>query len=231
MNYLNKKQFTFSIIFTLVGFVAMQVPLTHLVGSQARFTLFDSFAPIAGGFLGSFSGAISVLLMQFFNFLVHGSKVLDAGTIIRFLPMMFAAIYFGKRTKINLIIPIIAIIAFNLNPVGRSVWYFSLYWLIPIICYFFQERSLFAKSLGSTFTAHSVGGALWIYFFHLPKLAWIALIPVVAIERFSFTVGIMVSYFVFNNVLNYINSKKWIAFQFPVNSRYAWKFHSIAKHT
>jgi hypothetical protein len=225
MNSLNKKQFIFSIFFTLLGLAAMQVPLTHLVGSQARFTLFDSFAPIAGGFLGSFPGAISVLLMQFFNFLIHGAKVLDAGTIIRFLPMMFATIYFGKRTKINLFIPIIAIIVFNLNPIGRSVWYFSLYWLIPVVCYFFQERFLFAKSLGATFTAHSVGGALWIYFFHLPKLAWIALIPVVAIERFSFAVGISVSYLVFNNVLNYINNKKWVAFQFPVNPSYVWKFN------
>lgn len=225
MNSLNKKQFIFSIIFTLVGLAAMQVPLTYLVGSQARFTLFDSFAPIAGGFLGSFPGAISVLLMQFFNFLIHGANILDTGTVIRFLPMMFAAIYFGKRTKINLIIPIIAIIAFNLNPIGRSVWYFSLYWLIPVACYFFQERFLFAKSLGATFTAHSVGGALWIYFFHLPKLAWVALIPVVAIERFSFAIGITVSYLVFNNVLNYINNKKWIAFQLPVNPSYVWKFN------
>jgi hypothetical protein len=220
MKSFNKQQF--NIIFTLLGFAALQIPLTHIVGSQAKFTLFDSLAPTAGAFLGSLPGVIAVFAMQFFNLAIHGFKIFDAGTIIKLFPMIFAALYFSKRSKINFIIPLLAIIAFNLNPIGHTVWYYSLYWIIPIVCYFFQERFLLARSLGATFTAHAVGSTLWIYFFHLPKEAWIALIPVVAIERLSFMVGIAASYLILNNVLNFINNRKWVAFQFPINQRYVW---------
>jgi len=164
-------------------------------------------------------------MMELFNFFVHGAKVVDAGTIIKFFPMIFAALYFGKRTKLNLIIPVLAMIIFITNPIGRTAWYYSLYWLIPMACYFFQEKFLFAKSLGATFTAHAVGGALWITFLPMPKMVWISLIPIVAIERLTFAVGISVSYLVFNNVLNYINAKNLINYRLPVNAQYVWKFN------
>ncbi len=219
-----KKQIYFTIIFITLGLVALQVPLTHLVGSKAQFTVFDSFAPIAGGFFGSSFGAVAVLLMQLINFLIHGFKILDSGTIVRLFPTMFAVVYFAKKRKFNLIVPLLAIVAFNLHPIGRSVWYYSLYWLIPVICYFFQERFLLARSLGATFTAHAVGGALWIYTFGLPKAVWISLIPIVAIERLVFAFGIAGMYVVFNNVLNFINERNLIVYQFPVNQKYVLKW-------
>ena len=135
--------------------------------------------------------------------------------------------YFSKRTKLNYIIPILAIISFNLNPVGRSAWLYSMYWLIPIVCYFFQERFLFAKALGSTFTAHAVGGAIWIWVFHLPQAVWLALIPVVAMERLTFAVGITVTYLVFNNVLNFLVQKKIVNWGFLINPKYVLKTSQI----
>lgn len=185
---LNQK-LLFFVLFVVLGLASLQVPLVHLAGSKAQFTLFDSFGPIATGFMDTIPGVAAVLLMQVINFLVHGSRVLDLGTIIRFVPMLFAAWYFGQRTKLNWIVPILAIISFNLNPVGRSVWFYSLFWLIPIICYFWQDRFLLARSLGATFTAHAVGGAIWIWAFHLPKAVWIGLIPVVIVERLIFALA------------------------------------------
>ena len=223
MKTFDKKQLWFIAIFTLLGFAFLQIPLTHIIGSKASFTLFDCFAPLAGGFLGCFAGAISVILMQLFNFFVHGAKVVDAGTIIKFFPMIFAALYFSKRSILNIIIPALAMIIFITNPIGHTVWYYSLYWLIPIVCYFFQEQFLLARSLGATFTAHAVGGALWVTFLPLPKLVWLSLIPIVAIERLTFAVGITVSYLAINNLLNYINAKNIITYQLPVNTQYVWK--------
>ncbi|OGL69082.1 hypothetical protein A3H10_04750 [Candidatus Uhrbacteria bacterium RIFCSPLOWO2_12_FULL_46_10] len=218
----NKKQILFSFVFIVLGLLFLQVPLTHLVGSKATFTLFDAFGPVAGGFLGAMPGALSVLLMQVFNFLVHGAHIQDAGTIIRLLPMMFAAAYFGRKTKLNIIIPAVAILAFVVHPIGRTVWFFSLFWLIPIVSYFFRERSLIVRSLGATFTAHAVGGALWIYFIPLPEAVWVSLIPVVIIERLTFAGGIAATYLIFNNVFNFLNEKNLVSYQFPVNQKYVW---------
>ena len=210
-------------MFTLLGFAALQIPLTHLVGSKVTFTVFDVFAPTAGGFLGGISGAIAVLLMQLLNFVWHGAHIQDAGTVIRFFPMLFGVLYFSRKQRLNLIIPLLAIIAFNLHPIGRSVWVYSLFWVIPVICYFFQDRFLLARSLGATFTAHAVGGALWIYFFALPKAVWLSLIPIVIKERIVFAVGIALTYVVCNNVLNYVDKKNILPFRLPVQERYVWK--------
>ena len=58
----------FILIFTIVGFILLQIPVNNVVGSKVSFTLFDLFAPIAGGFLGSVVGIVSVFLMEITNF-------------------------------------------------------------------------------------------------------------------------------------------------------------------
>ena len=140
--------------------------------------------------------------MQITNFVLHGSKVLDIGTIIRFLPMLFATMYFSKPSKLNWIVPGLAIVIFNLNPIGRSVWFYSLFWLVPIGCYFWQEKSILLRSLGATFTAHAMGGAIWIWAFHLPKAVWLGLIPVVIMERLVFTISMAALYLCVRSIIN-----------------------------
>jgi len=186
------KKITIFGLFVLFGLLTLQVKISHLAGSKATFTLFDSFAPIAGAFLGGLPGALAVLLMQALNLVWH--KTYELGFIIRLMPPVFAVLYFARRTKLNLIVPIIAIILFNLNPIGRTVWFYSLFWLIPVACYFYQDKFLLARAWGATFTAHAVGGVLWVYAFHLPREVWIALIPVVIIERALFGAGIAINY-------------------------------------
>ncbi len=193
---INTKQAWFVIAFAALGLVAMQLSATTLAGSRAQFTVFDAFAPTFSGFLGGLPGLIAVALAEIINFFLHGAKVLDAGTVIRLFPILMATLYFSKPSRWNVLVPLVAIVLFNLNPVGRSVWYFSLFWLIPVAMYFFQERSVFARALGATFAAHAVGGALWVTFFHLPKAVWVGLIPIVIIERFLFAAGITATYLV-----------------------------------
>lgn len=208
-----KKKIIFIVLFAFFGFLAMQIPFTQLIGSKAKFTLFDFFGPIAGGFLGSFFGVITVALMELANWALHGWQT-DAGTIIRFFPMLFATWYFTRHSKIVLIAPCLAIIAFLAHPVGRQVWYFTLFWVIPLIAYFWRERFLFVRALGTTFTAHAVGGALWIWNFEMPAAVWQGLIPVVFKERFLFAVGITVIYLAFSWLFNYLAIKKKVPLSF-----------------
>ncbi|PIS04891.1 MAG: hypothetical protein COT81_04120 [Candidatus Buchananbacteria bacterium CG10_big_fil_rev_8_21_14_0_10_42_9] len=221
--FFNHENLWFVAIFTVLGLIALQVPFTKLVGSQVKFTLFDFFGPIATGFIGLIPGVVSVFLMQFVNFLIHGAEVIDVGTVIRFFPMLFAAAYFGKKASWNIVVPAIAIAAFIANPIGRQAWYFSLYWLIPIIMYFYRDKFLLARSLGATFTAHAVGGAAWVWAFGLTKEIWIGLIPIVAMERLLMAVGISVSYVVVSNVLAYLLKKKIISLPFNLDSKYLLK--------
>jgi hypothetical protein len=218
--HLTKRNLLFIAIFALVGYIALQIPVAQLEGSKAKFTVYDAFAPIAGAFIGSIPGLIAVFLMQFFNFLGKGAHVEDAGTIIRFFPMLFGVLYFAKKGKLNLIIPAIAIIAFVAHPIGRTVWYFALFWIIPIVAYYFRDRFLLARALGSTFTAHAVGGALWIWAFALPAPVWTSLIPVVATERILFTFGIAGSFLLVNNLLCFLEKKHVVNLGFHINQKY-----------
>jgi hypothetical protein len=216
----NKKQLLFIGIFAALGLIALQIPFTQLAGSNVKFTLFDFFGPIATGFLGTVPGVIAVLLMELLNFVFHGAVVEDAGTIIRFFPMLAGALYFGKKQMWHLAIPAIAIAAFIAHPIGRTVWYYSLYWLIPIVLHVLRDRSLLARSIGTTFTAHSVGGALWIYAFNLPAAVWDSLIPVVAAERMLFALGIAAAYLVVNQLLGFLTATQGTWSFLSVNPRY-----------
>ena len=196
-----EKKFIFALVFAFLGFIALQIPVNELVGSRVKFTLFDLFAPISGAFLGTLPGIVSVFIIQLVNIATHGFNLTDKGIIIRLFPTLFGVWFFAKKEGKLLVVPALAIIAFNFHPIGRSVWFYSLFWTIPFIVWPFRERFLIARSLGATFTAHSVGGALWIWAFSLPANIWISLIPVVVMERAIFALGISAFYIFFNNFL------------------------------
>lgn len=221
--HLTRKHFLFIAIFSVIGFMALQIPVAELAGSRVKFTVYDAFAPIAGSFIGAVPAVMAVFFMQFLNFLAHGAHIEDAGTIIRFFPMLFAALYFAKKGKFNFIVPALAMGAFIAHPIGREVWYFALLWTIPIISYFLRDRFLFARALGSTFTAHAVGGALWIWTFSLPASIWNSLIPTIVAERLLFAIGISVSFVLVNNALRFLQKKRLLNLGFSVYPGYLLK--------
>jgi len=218
----SRKKILFAAIFATLGFLALQIPVNALAGAKVKFTLFDLFAPISGAFLGTPLGIVSVLATQIVNLLVHGTAV-DKGVIIRLFPTLFAVWVFSRRDRLSLIVPILAIASFNFNPIGRSVWYYSLFWLIPLAVWKFREKSLLARSIGSTFTAHAVGGAIWIWAFSLSAVVWKGLIPVVIIERSIFTFGIAASYILMTNVLGYLESRKLLPSSLSLEKKFLIK--------
>lgn len=206
-------------LFSVLGLILLQVPINFLAGSKVKFTLFDLFAPVSGAFVGTTFGIFSVLAAQIANIALHGFAV-DKGAIIRLLPTLFAIWFFAKKDRRQLLIPLIAIASFNLNPVGRSVWFYSLFWLVPYVVWPLRDRFLIARSLGATMTAHAVGGAIWIWAFNLPASVWISLIPIVIVERMIFAMGISANYILFNNVGAFLSSKKLLPKGFRINKKY-----------
>lgn len=202
MPKISPKNVLFFVLFTALVLLGSQLNFSKVIGTENQyFTLFQFFGPIAGGFLGSFVGVAAVLFAQILNFFFVGQP-LTLLTAARWLPMLFAAVYFASKSKkFSTIIPLICMAAFILHPVGRQAWYYSLFWLIPIAAKLFPNR-LFLRSLGSTFTAHAIGSAIWIWLIPMPASAWTTLIPVTFVERVLFAAGISVSFIVFNTLLD-----------------------------
>src|SRR3989338_1329003 len=249
---MTKKGMLFLLIFTALVFAGDKLNFSKLIGAENQFfTLFQFFGPIAGAFLGPVVGVISVLIAEVASKIV-GNASWDFVTVLRLAPMLFAAWYFGtKKDKISFAVPIIAIALFVVHPVGRQVWYFSLFWTIPILMKLFSKysekiiinavlvaiasialvmspalrnmwiiigfaavmvlfnkfSSLSSKSLGATFTAHAVGGAMWNYLVPMTPAAWIALIPIVIFERLIFASGITISFIGINTLLDRLDTK------------------------
>lgn len=208
-----QKKLFFLALFSTIGFIALQIPFNKVLGSNVSFTLFDFFAPIAGGFLGPVFGIASVFAVEVINLFIKHTP-LTAGSVIRLFPTLFAVLYFALASKKKftgkwlLAIPVLCITAFIAHPIGRQVPYYALmFWLIPVIAYF-KKDNLFIKSLGSTFTAHAVGGAAWIWAFNLPAAVWKGLIPIVITERLLFAAGIAVSFVLVKYTLGFLASKK-----------------------
>ena len=200
----------------------MQVPFSKLIGVEnLKFNLFDFYGPIAGAFTGSVWGLFLVVAMQITNWAFHGFQT-DAGTIIRFFPVMLAVLYFARKSSWILIIPGLSMIAFWLHPEGRQVWYYALYWTIPFFMYFLRDRFIFARALGATFVQHGVGSVLWIWVFNMKAQLWIGLIPVVWMERGLMAIGITITYIAFNFLLSLLINKAGIVLPFiKLNPRYS----------
>lgn len=199
------KQVLFFLIFAIVGLILLQIPFTAIVGSKQNFSFFDFMASSSGGFLGGIWGAFLVLVIKLTNTLIK-KETLDLTTVIRFFPLAFATLYFGLKSKKTAIIPLICMALFIAHPEGRKAWFFSLYWLIPVIAVFFKNRLIF-NSLGSTFTAHAIGSTAFLYAFNLKAAVWLGLIPVVFIERMVMACGIWIFYIAVNTVLNKVAKK------------------------
>lgn len=205
---LSAKGLAFIILFSSIGLIADSINFLPILGASKNqsFTLFQFIGPIAGGFLGASAGALSVLLAQTISFVWLG-KSMEVINLLRFLPMIFAAIYFAhdKRIKpISAAIPLLCAMLFIVHPVGGQAWVYTLYWLIPPAALLLSSN-LFLRSLGATFTAHSIGSVIWLYAFPSTPAFWLALIPIVAVERILFAIGISVSYLAFNTLFSHID--------------------------
>ena len=210
-------QVFFVVLFVLLVLVSRKINFSALVGAEQNqfFTLFQFFGPMAGGILGPLVGAVVVffaLITDLFIKFSTGSGSFDSLSLLRILPAIFAAWYFGaKKGKLlfgkkdlspvaSIGVPLVAIALFVLHPVAREAWYFSLFWTIPIIAYFFRHR-LFIRSLGTMFAAHSVGAVIWVWTVPMTPEMWTLLIPVVIVERVLFAFGLSFSFIATSTLL------------------------------
>lgn len=109
---MEKRKILFLVIFTFLGLAAFQISIDRIVGSNQNFTLFEFLGPIGGMFLGPVLGAASAFVVRALNVIIFRQS-LDLLTIIRFLPTMLAAVYFGlKQKKTAIVFPVCIVLFF-----------------------------------------------------------------------------------------------------------------------
>ena len=154
-------------------------------GCFSYFSLTDVLMPLSG--LVGFGVACSLFAFRIvFRLLAFHTGLT---TIVYHIPGLCASFYWSNRSlqrAMGIIIPIICILLFILNPVGRSAALYTLLWIVPILLSIVGVHTIFYKSLVSTFIAHSVGSVIWLYTKNITAVEWIGLIPVVIVERFTF---------------------------------------------
>lgn len=207
-----------------LGWFALQVPFSFMVGGQGvNFTLFDLFAPVFGAIFGLTFGLIAVLAVNLTNIVVSGNYELAA--FIRLVPVLFAVYFFARRAPASVAVSLIAMVLFVAHPIGREVWYYSLFWLIPSLMRLISRDNVFTSAMGATFTQHAVGGVAWLYAFSLPAEVWRSLIPLVIAERFVMGLGIAVSFVALQALVRRLDTTAaWLGLQpslswFTIRSR------------
>ncbi len=127
---------------------------------------------------------------------IFGGSLFSLHYLAFYIPGFFAAAYWASSSSmlIRVLVPILCMIAFIAHPVGGAAWLYAMYFLIPVLLYFRSKNNIFSTALGSTFVAHAVGSVIWVYTVPMTVFAWLALIPVVIIERLLFAIGMTIFY-------------------------------------
>lgn len=223
------KRTMFALVFGIAALLALNINVSHIKGSQSQsFKLFQLVAPTAGAFLGPVLGPLAALGAEVLDSVLLG-KAFTLSSLLFMFPVLGAVYYFSAYAKsgsksdlLSTAIPLAAISAFVLHPVGSQAAFYSLFWVIPLVVKLLPEN-LFLRSVGSTFTAHAIGSVFWLYLFQTTPAFWLALIPVVMLERLTFAFGISASFLAFNNVLGLAESKfKSLSGAFRVEKNYLY---------
>ena len=181
-------------VFPLLIKLASLCKLSFIVGSWCAFFSGTSIiAPLTGAFSG-ISGTFLVLGVSILAKLVWGTTF-TFKFLACIVPGFFASLYWSTHSVlIRALLPLICMAAFIAHPAIGVGWVYSLYWLIPVALYFKKRHTLFTQALGSTFTAHAVGSVIWLYADAMTPETWLALMPVVLIERLTFAIGMVLAY-------------------------------------
>ena len=168
------------------------IKVSPIVGSDfAFFSLSDVMMPLSGA-VGLSLGVFMVVLRMGYRIIFLASPF---SSIVYHLPGFCASAYWAvEGVVVRLLLPLVCMALFIAHPVGYQAAPYSLYWLIPVIIYFSSRKTVFLTALGSTFVAHAVGSVIWLYSFDLSPAAWLALMPVVAVERLLFACAMTVVY-------------------------------------
>jgi hypothetical protein len=183
--------------------------VSFIVGSfLSFFSAYNVVAPLAGAF-GGLTQSIIITTFSIVMSVVSNKAMLAHLVLSYHIPTFFASMYWWySGALIRLVLPLVCMFLFILHPIGIEAWVYSLYWLIPVIIHCTKRHSIFMSALGSTFIAHAVGSVIWLYTVPMNATQWLALIPIVALERFAFALGMFLLHGCIQRLVGFSKSKK-----------------------
>jgi hypothetical protein len=205
----NKKFLKISIspIFSLLFLLLTKIKFAPILGTKTKFSLGVFFGPTLAKIFGISYGTGIIVLTHLIGLLLRIYKLKELKDFFTFFPIIFGGIYFAKIFKNDkklVFIPLICILLFVFHPIGRKVWFYSLFWLIPILIAIFKEKldrtlkipvfKIYGYSLGSAFVDHGIGSVIYLYLLRIPANFWIEAIPHTILERLLIAGGILVFY-------------------------------------
>ncbi len=166
--------------------------MSFIVGSfHAGFSGISTLMPLSG----ALNNSIGMGLLFLLQLAWYGYKGLHLSTLAFFVPGVIASLYlYTESVWLSRVLPLICIGLFALHPVGYYALPYAFLWFIPLLLSYSQFHSVFTRALIGTFTAHAVGSIIWLYTVPLAASAWLALIPVVCLERLFFALSITIAY-------------------------------------
>lgn len=180
----------------VLAFLVMLFGSAQIIKLNSIHGLFKSFF--------SFSHCVSPLIGMVFG--MWGSCMLIFGMFSLKMTGFAAYSYFGlptfaaslcwatRNSLVRIGVPAVCMALFIAHPIGYAAAPYAFYWIIPMVCAF-ASKNRFLTALSSTFIAHGVGSVIHLYFINpMTSSAWLALIPVVAIERLVLALGMYVAY-------------------------------------
>ncbi len=174
------------IIWACLAIVSRSFKFSIPIGEQsATFSCFVAVLPIIAYFFPS-----RIYLIGLFWFLTH---LIHPIPLTAGIPTLLATLSWKASNNrgisnlwMHFALPLLAIFLFIFSPNGKEAWPYALYWFIPIVCAFGQPN-LLKRALQSTFVAHAAGSIMWAYLTPIASFQWLALIPIVALERATTT--------------------------------------------
>lgn len=205
---------TYGLVFSVLEIFRRIKVITFFGTFSASFSLFHALCPLAGSLGGPLIPSIA-LCTKFLWQLPHIYTLKTLALTVP-LPTLCSLIFWhalrnSKNKMMAALIPAASILLFIAHPVGNHVAWYSALWILPL--YVLQtRRSLFMQALATTLTAHAVGTVLWIYCVPTTASFWIALFPLVLLERFTYAVTLSAAYTALVNTQAFLGTYK--IFQF-----------------
>lgn len=192
-----------SIISFCIATIVAFLPFNFIIGSKVACFSYATMAIPSLGYQYS-------LLYVIFYFLTKGlfSSLALLLFFLHRLPIYCATIALRYWDfKIAVLLPFFAMILFCIHPVGSQVFYYSWYWFIPMVIYWFGKDNIYGRALIASFVAHAVGSVVWLYCGTIAPELWTALMPVVIVERLIIAAGMIGFISLFNFIEHYCCSQ------------------------